>query len=131
MSIFSFIGSLFKPASDLVDELHFSGEERGELKVKQAELRNKLAEIESRVSTKLMDLQSQAIQANAKVATAEQEHGNTLSRSWRPLTSLALVGLLVCMGFEIIPYKDFLAKVCGGFLGIYGMGRSYEKSKNP
>lgn len=129
MSIFSFIGDLFKPASDLVDELHFSGEEQGNIEIKKSELRNKLAEMESKVSIKMMDLQSQAIEANSKVAIAEQEHGNWLSKSWRPITSLALVGLLLAMGFEIVPYKDFLAKVAGGFLGIYGMGRSYEKGK--
>jgi len=129
MGLLSFIGDIFKPASDLVDELHFSGQEKGELENKKAELSNRLAEIESKVSVKLMDLQSQAIDANAKVAVQEQLSGSALSKNWRPITSLLLVGMLIAMGFEIIPYKDFLAKVAGGFLGIYGMGRSYEKGK--
>ena len=129
MGIFDFIGNLFKPAADVVDDLHFSGEEKGNSEVKKAELKNKLAEIENKVSVKMMDLQSQAITANAKVAEAEQKHGNMLSKTWRPICSLCLMGMLIAMGFEIIPYKDFLAKVAGGFLGIYGMGRSYEKGK--
>lgn len=127
MGLFDFIGSIFKPATELVDDLIYSGEEKGNIEIKKSELRNKLAEIENKVSVKLMDLQSQAIEANSKVAIAEQQHGNWLSKSWRPITSLALVGLLLAMGFEVVPYKDFLAKVAGGFLGIYGMGRSYEK----
>lgn len=129
MSLFSFIGDIFKTAAELVDDLVYSGEEKGNIEVKKAELRNKLAEIENKVSVKLMDLQSQAIEANSKVAIAEQQHGNWLSKSWRPITSLAMAGLLIAMGMEIIPYKELLIKICGGFLGIYGMGRSYEKRK--
>jgi len=129
MSLFSFIGDIFKPASDIIDELHFSGEEKGEVANKKAELKNKLAEIEARVSQKLMELQSQSIEANAKVAIAEQQHGNWLSRSHRPITSILLVTILICMGFEIIPYKELLIKICGGFLGVYGIGRSVEKAR--
>ena len=129
MSIFSFIGDIFEPATKLVDDLHYSGEEKGAIDNRKAELRNKLAEIENRVSIKMMDLQSQAVDANTKVAIAEQKHGNFLSKSWRPVTSLSMVALLIAMGFEIAPYNDFIAKVAGGFLGIYGIGRSYEKKK--
>ena len=114
MSLFDWIGDLFKPASEIVDELHFSGEEKEKWKAKQAELRNKLAEIESRVATKVLALQEKSLEANMKVAIAEQQSGNWLSKSWRPITSLCMVGLLISMGFEVIPYKDFLAKVAGG-----------------
>lgn len=129
MSLFSFIGDLFKPAADLVDNLHTSDEERGELEVRKAELRNKLAEIEAKVSTRMLDLQSQAIEATSKVAVAEQQHGNLLSRSWRPIASLMFVGLLTGMGLEFIAYKPLLAQIAGGFLGIYGLGRTFEKKK--
>lgn len=129
MSIFSFIGDLFKPAADLVDELHYSGEERGNIEVKKAELQNKLAEIEARVATRVLDLQNAALEANAKVAKAEQEHGNWLSKSWRPIASLSMVGILLSTGFGVIEYKELLVQICGGFLGIYGIGRSWEKKK--
>jgi hypothetical protein len=129
MSLFSWISELFEPAAKIVDDLHFSGEEKAKWKAKQAELRNKLAEIESRVATKVLALQEKSLEANMKVAIAEQQSGNWLSKSWRPVCSLCMMGLLVAMGFEVIPYKDFLAKVAGGFLGIYGMGRTWEKKK--
>ena len=129
MSIFSWIGDIFKPASDLVDELHFSGEEEANAKAKMAELKNKLAEIESKVATRTLDLQSQLIDANSKVAIAEQMHGNWLSKSWRPLCSVGSFGMLVAMGFGIIPFSDFLATIFGGFLGIYTGARSWEKKK--
>lgn len=129
MSIFDFIGDLFGPATKLIDDLHFSGQEKGELKVKQAELRNKLAEIESRVSTKMLSLQEKSLDANMKVAIAEQQHGNTLSKSWRPICSIGMLSILVAMGFGIIPMNTLLAQIAGGFLGIYGVGRSFEKGK--
>lgn len=129
MGFFDFIGNIFKPASDLVDELHFSGEERANAELKKAELQNKLAEIQAKVNTKLMELQSKSIDANAKVAIAEQQHGNMLSKSWRPITSLCLIGMVIAMGFEVIPYKELIIKFAFGFCGIYGAGRSYEKKK--
>ena len=127
MSIFSWISGLFQPAADLIDEIHFSGEEKGNIEVKKQELQAKMAEIEARVSTRVLDLQNAALEANMKVAVAEQQSGNWLSKSWRPIASLAMVSILVSMGFGVIEYKELLIQVCGGFLGIYGIGRSWEK----
>ena len=129
MSIFSWIGGLFEPAAKLVDDLHYSGEEKAYALAKQAELRNKLAEIESKVATRTLELQSQIIEANSKIAVAEQQHGNWLSKSWRPLCSLGSFGMLVAMGFEIVPFNQLLVTVFGGFLGIYIPARSWEKKK--
>lgn len=127
MSLFDWIGSIFKPATELVDDLVFSGEEKAQWEAKQAELRNKLAEIEAKVATRTLELQSQLIEANAKVAIAEQQSGNWLSKSWRPISSLVFVGLLVGMGLGVIAYNQFLAGIAGGFLGIYVPLRTQEK----
>jgi len=127
MSILSFISGIFKPAADIVDELHTSDEELGNIEIKKSELRNKLAEIEAKVSTRLLELQSQVIEANSKVAIAEQQHGNTLSKSWRPITSIGMLLLLFCMALDFIQYRELIVQIAGGFLGIYGIGRSVEK----
>jgi hypothetical protein len=129
MSLFSWIGELFEPATKIVDELHYSGEEKGKIEIRKAELKNKLAEIESRVSTKLLELQEKSLDANMKVAIAEQKHGNWLSKSWRPVCSIGMLALLLGMGFGAIEFNTLLAQIAGGFLGIYGMGRSWEKKK--
>jgi hypothetical protein len=129
MSIFSWIGDLFEPATKLVDDIHYSGEEKAAAKAKQAELKNKLAEIESKVATKTLDLQSQIIEANSKIAVAEQMHGNWLSKSWRPLCSLGSFGMLVLMGAGIIPFNNYLAMIFGSFIGVHMGGRSWEKKK--
>lgn len=122
MSIFSWISEIFSPVSDLVDELHFSGEEEGLI-------RNKLAEIEAKVATRTLELQSQIIEANAKVAMAEQQHGNWLGKSWRPICSLGSFVALVAMGTDVMVYNQFLATIFGSFLGIYTGARSWEKKK--
>jgi len=127
MSIFSFISEIFKPAADIIDELYFSGEEAGNIDIKILELKNKLAEMEYKLSTKYVELQSQAVDANAKMEIAAQTHGNWLSKSWRPVASLGFVILLVGMGLDFITFKPLLAQIAGGFLGIYGIGRSVEK----
>src|SRR6056300_1624893 len=98
MSLFDWIGSLFSPVSDLVDELHYSGEEEANAKAKMAELKNKLAEIEAKVATRTLELQSQIIEANSKIAVAEQQSGNWLSKSWRPICSFGSFISLVMMG---------------------------------
>jgi hypothetical protein len=122
MSLFSFIGGIFKPAADLIDNVHTSDEER-------LALRNQLAQIEAEISIKMMELQSTVIDANAKVAAAEQEHGNALSKSWRPVVSISLTALLLAMGFGFIEFNQLLAQISGAFLGIYGIGRSVEKKR--
>ena len=129
MSVFSWIGELFGPVADLVDNIHDSDEEMGNIAVKQAEIKAKVAEIESKVATKVLALQQASLEANAKVAMSEQEHGNWLSKGWRPIASLSMVGILMATGFGAIEYKELLVQVCGGFLGIYGVGRSWEKKK--
>ena len=129
MSILALIGGIFKPAADLIDNLHTSDEERGQIEIRKSELRNELSQIEAKVSTRLLELQSQVIEANSKVAIAEQQHGNALSKSWRPIVSLCMAGLLIGMGFDLVPYKPLIIQVAGGFLGIYGLGRSWEKKK--
>ena len=122
MSVFSWISNIFSPVSDLVDELHFSGEEEGRL-------RNKLAEIEAKVATRTLELQSQIIEANSKIAISEQQSGNWLSKSWRPLCSLGSFASLVAMGTGYMEYNQFLATIFGSFLGIYTGARSWEKKK--
>lgn len=129
MSIFSWISEMFGPISSTIDDLHFSGEEEAQARAKMAELKNKLAEIESKVATKTLELQSKLVEASAKVAMSEQQHGNFLSKSWRPFTSLMMAATLLGMGYGFVEFNPLLAQICGGFLGIYGIGRSYEKGK--
>jgi len=118
----SSILNIFKPAADLIDNLHTSEEEKGQIKTK-------LAEIEAKVATRLMDLQSKVVDSNAKIAVAEQEHGNTFVKMVRPIISLGCFSILMLTGFEVIPEKELILQICGGYLGFYGYLRTTEKKK--
>lgn len=122
MSIFDFIGNIFKPASDIIDEIHVSDEERGVL-------RNKLAEIQAGVQTKLIDLEGKRLDAMSKVQVAESSSKYMITAIWRPVSSLAMVTIITLASFDLIekPAAEFydLAKV---FLGAYVGSRGIEKS---
>jgi hypothetical protein len=122
MSILGDLANLFRPVSDVIDNLHTSEEEKGKIRVK-------LAEIEAKVSTKMMDLQMKSLDANSKIAMAEQEHGNAYVKCIRPTISLGCFIILLATGFEFIEYKELIVKICGGYLGFYGALRTYEKKK--
>jgi hypothetical protein len=122
MSLFNLIGGIFKPAADLVDELHVSDEERGQIQAK-------LAEIEAKVSTKMLDLQSHAITAQAEMEKSIQANGNVFTRSVRPVISLLSFLTIMGMAFGWIDMNELIVKVCGGYLGVYAGLRTYEKKK--
>lgn len=84
MEILSFISSIFKPAVDLVDELHTSDEEKGNI-------RNQLAAIQAGVQDKIIDLEAkrleyekQLVDARSEVLKAEMQGQSWLQRNWRP-----------------------------------------------
>jgi hypothetical protein len=130
MSLFDFnwLGSIFKPVADIVDELHDSKEELGNIEIKKLELRNKLAEIQSSIALKGLELQGLVIEANSKAAIAEAGSTNWLTSSWRPVASLAMVSTLLGMGYGFVEWNELLAQICGAFLGIYGISRGAEKT---
>ncbi len=121
MGLFSFITDLFKPAEKIIDELNFSGEEKGKL-------RNELANIQSKANAKFIELELAAINARKEITIAESNSPHKITATWRPVSSCILV-LLVCLGSlgyaNLTPeFYDF-AKA---FLGIYLGGRSVEKA---
>lgn len=122
MSTLQEVTGLFSTIFNIIDELNVSDEEMGQLK-------NEALKIQSEVSMKVLELQSQVIEANAKIAVAEQEHGSSLGKNWRPITSIICALLLGAMGLDLIPFNDMLAQIAGMFLGIYGIGRTLEKRK--
>ena len=107
--MFEWIGALFKPAVDLIDELHVSDEEKGKL-------RNEFARIKASMHEKSIDLMK---------AEAASEHW--IVAAWRPMCAIMLFSLIVAdaYGFAKAPAQVYdLANI---FLGTYAGGRSLEK----
>jgi len=109
MNILSWISGIFKPATDLIDNLHTSTEEK-------LKLHNELAKIQSSMHEKSIELMK-----------AEASSENLLTSGWRPLCAIVIVIALILdghFGYTASPNIYSLAEV---FLGAYTGGRSLEK----
>ena len=124
MGILDFIGGIFKPAADLIDNLHTSEEEKLQLQKEiqriQTDFQGKVLEYE----TKLMDAQSSVIKAEATSAS-------WIARNWRPITMLTFLVLVVLDSFGLLALEEGLPDQAWILLQIglggYVVGRSAKK----
>ena len=120
--ILDFIGAVIKPAFDLFDDLHLSGEE--ELKAKHA-----MTVVQNQITAKFLDYESRLMEAQAGIITAEAQGQSWLQRNWRPITMLTFLVLVVCDSFGLLAFR--LAEQAWTLLQIglggYVVGRSAEK----
>jgi len=122
MDLMSLIGGIFKPAADLIDSLHTSEEER--LQIKQ-----KMFEAQMQAAMKVQEYESQLLKAKSDIITAEAMGASWIQRSWRPLTMLTFLGLVVLDSFGVLPFRlaDQAWTLLQIGLGGYVVGRSAEK----
>jgi hypothetical protein len=117
----SFISGLIKPVSDLVDNLHTSDEERLAAK-------GVLLELQTGLMSQTLDYEQKLAESQASIIVAEATANSWLTRTWRPITMLTFVFLVVYSQFTgavIPPDMWTVIKIgLGGYLG----GRSVEKS---
>jgi len=118
----SLIGGIFKPAADLIDNLHTSDEER--LKIKQA-----MFDVQMQAAMEVQKYESQLLKAKADIITAEAMGASWIQRSWRPITMLTFLGLVVLDSFGVLPFRlaDQAWTLLQIGLGGYVVGRSVEK----
>lgn len=124
MGVFSFIGDIFKPAANLIDEIHVSDEER-------LQLRNEFASIQEKAQAKIIELEETKINALASVQVAEAKSEHFLVANWRPITILSLLIIIVLGIFNLIhatsTQLDSIIELFKVVFGVYGSGRSLEK----
>ena len=128
MQILNILKSIVEPIGKTIDSLVTSDEER-------LILRNKLAEIETNATFKLLDFQREIVQAQSKIITAEAQGESWLQRNWRPITMLTLLALVVSYFIGLAPQYlidnptqvDNLFGIVKIGLGGYVVGRSGEK----
>ena len=122
MNWFSLVGSIFKPAAELIDNLHTSDEEKLEIKQKMFELQNQ-------AFMKAEEYESQLLDAKKTIITAEAQSQSVLARNWRPITMLSFLVLVVADSLGMLPNP--LAPEAWTLLQIglggYVVGRSAEK----
>ncbi|KAA3659892.1 MAG: hypothetical protein DWQ10_07905 [Calditrichaeota bacterium] len=122
MGLMSFISGILKPATQLVDEIHTSEEEKLTLKAK-------LMDIENQLQLKVLEYETKLMEAQKDVITAEATGQSWMQRNWRPITMLTFLALVVCDSFGFLKFR--LAEEAWTLLQIglggYVVGRSAEK----
>jgi hypothetical protein len=102
MGLLSFIGDIFKPAADLVDNVHTSTEEK-------LQLRNALAKIEADVTVKTLELEGKVLELQGKLAeaasqqaVAEASSESWLVRNYRAIIITSMFVLIICQSFGLL-----------------------------
>lgn len=126
MNLFNLIGSIFKPAAELIDSLHTSLEERLDAKARMLETQVRFLEY-------ALDFETEALKAKAAIITAEAKSEHVITAIWRPVTMLAFVAAILAYWFGLTPDSVSESAVLAMFslvkigLGGYVVGRSVEK----
>ena len=123
MGLLSFIGDIFKPAADLVDNIHTSEEEK-------LKLRNILAQIEADVTLKHMELQAKLTEATANVAVAEASSESWFTRNYRPfiITSMFVMIMLESFGVLETELPEIFWNIFAAAFGVMSVGPSILKT---
>jgi len=132
MALPVWLTALFKPAVDLVDELHTSAEEKGAMKAV-------LFEAQSGIIANVLDYESKILQNKTDIVLAEAQGQSYLQKNWRPILMLVIVAI-VANNYLLYPYlslffnaapllelPDKLWSLMQIGVGGYIVGRSGEK----
>lgn len=122
MGITDLIAGIFKPAANLVDELHTSEEER--LKAK-----GHLLDVQAAAMQRVFDYEKEALAGQQAIVTAEAKSEHFLVAAWRPITMLTFLVLAVgdSLGLLATPLRNEAWALLQLGLGGYVVGRSGEK----
>ena len=122
MNILAKVGDLLGGAFGLVDDLHTSDEEKLQLKTS-------LLQIQTGVVSEVIQAESKMAEMQANIVTAEAQSSHWLTSTWRPITMLTFLVLIVLaqLGFTSPVPEDMWPLLKLG-LGGYVIGRSVEKT---
>ena len=122
MNVLSLIGQIFKPAMDMIDNVHTSTEEKLQQKAQ-------LLELQTTFLVQALDYEQEQLKSKTAIIMAESNSQSWLARSWRPITMLTFLVLVVFDSFGWLPFR--LAEDAWSLLKIglggYVVGRSAEK----
>jgi len=121
-AVMGLIGKLFEPAAKLIDDLHTSEEEKLDAKTR-------MLESQMALGMQVLDYEAQLMQMKSSIIVAEAQGQSWIQRSWRPITMLTFLFLVVADSFGQLPFR--LAGEAWTLLqlglGGYVVGRSGEK----
>ena len=122
IKIVDLVAGIFKPAAQLIDELHTSEEERLDAKIR-------LLDVQAAAMQQAFDYEGSILESKAKIVQSEASSKHWLTASWRPITMLTFLVLAVgdSMGWLAAPLRDEAWMLLQIGLGGYVVGRSGEK----
>lgn len=122
MNLLGIIRDIFKPAVELIDDLHTSEEEKLTVKAQTLETYVNAVEVG-------LNYEQENLKQRAKIIEAEAKSEHWLTATWRPITMLTFLALVVCDQFGLLTFR--LAQEAWTLLqlgiGGYVIGRSAEK----
>lgn len=129
----SFLQSLIKPVTDLIDDLVTTDEEKSVLK-------NKLTEIQNAHDAKVLEYEAKIAEQQSKIMIAELQQDDLFTKRARPTVLYA--GLIIMLiNNVILPWASYFKGLTvpaielpsefwlawGGIASVYAFGRSREK----
>lgn len=122
MRFLDLIAGIFKPAAELIDELHTSEEEKLEQK-------RRLLEIQAMVLDSSLEYEKEMMASRAEIINSEAKSEHWITATWRPITMLTFLALAVgdSLGLLQTPLRDEAWTLLQIGLGGYVVGRSAEK----
>jgi len=122
IGITELIAGIFKPAAELIDNLHTSTEE----KLEQKRL---LLEVQGRAMDRVHEYNTALLEGQARIVNSEAKSEHWVTATWRPIVMLGLFSLVMLDSFGWLPNRlseeAWLLLQIG--LGGYVVGRSVEK----
>lgn len=122
----SFIRDIIKPIADTIDAVHTSEEEKLNAKIK-------FKEMEFMIMDQLVSFEREKLEAQSKVIQVEAQGQSWIQRSWRPVTMLTFLVIIVyetfapVFGFPPPNAPEGLMTLIQYGLGGYVIARSAEK----
>lgn len=92
------IGQFIEPAAKLIDELHTSEEEKLNAKTQMLGVQTSLV-------MEVLNHEAEIMQMKSNVIMAEAQGEGWLQRSWRPITMLTFLVLVVCDCFGLLTFR--------------------------
>lgn len=122
MNVLGLIGQIFKPAAELIDNMHTSTEEKLQQKAV-------LLQLQTDFLIQALDYEQEQLKQKSAIIMAEAKGGSWIQRSWRPITMLTFLALVVCDSFGFLAFRlaDQAWTLLQIGLGGYVVGRSAEK----
>lgn len=122
MNVLNLIGQIFKPATELIDNLHTSTEEKLQQKAV-------LLQLQTDFLIQGLEYEQEQLKQKAAIIMAETNSESWITRNWRPITMLTFLGLVVLdqtgqLAFRLADEAWTLLQIG---LGGYVVGRSVEK----